>query len=170
MPNRSGAEAAQSLLTELRRAFSCVSGDVLIDARRNQSEEHPRTVFLPRRTAPLGGRAGFDLVVSHEYTVERGPSARSEWSARTLGYRYALNLHDGPELLAFHWHPDDPNPIKFPHLHLSAGAQVQFAALARAHIPTGLVELKDALRMAIEDLGVRPLRPDWSNVLSALPQ
>jgi hypothetical protein len=40
-------------------------------------------------------------------------------------------------------------------------------ALARAHVPSGAVLLEDVLRLAIEDLGVRPARADWSDVLDA---
>ena len=82
-----------------------------------------------------------------------------------MAYRYHLSLRNGPELLPFHWHPEDFNPVKIPHLHLSAGAQVRFLALAGAHIPTGLVTLQDVLQFAIEDLGVVPLRRDWPEVL-----
>ena len=42
-----------------------------------------------------------------------------------------------------------------------------FAPLARAHIPTGTVQLFDVLRFGIADLGVRPLRADWRDILSA---
>jgi hypothetical protein len=114
----------------------------------------------------LSGRPALALDISHQYTVEHDPAEPGLWSARTFAYRYVLFLRGGPELVAYHWHPEDPNPIKTPHLHLSAGAQVQFAALAQAHLPTGLVPLHDVLRLAIQDLGARPLRPDWFQVLS----
>lgn len=170
MPYRTAAEAAQTLLADLRRAVSCVSADVLIDARRHQTAQHPRTIFLPRRAAPLSGQPPLMLEVSHEYGVAEYPAGRGWWSVHTRAYRYVLYLRDGAELLAFHWHPDDPNPVKFPHLHLSAGAQVGFAPLTRAHLPTGPIELHEVLRLTIEDLGVRPLRSDWSDILSQPPQ
>ena len=52
-----------------------------------------------------------------------------------------------------------------PHLHLGAGAEVGRRDLASAHLPTGLITLEDLFRLAITDLGVRPLRRDWSEIL-----
>lgn len=163
---RNPAEAVQAFLDDLQLAVSCVTRDVLIHARPDDVLAQMRTTFLPRRPVPLSGRPPLGLEVSQFYCVEEDALAPETWTVRTAGYRFHLRLREGPELLAYHWHPDDPNPVKIPHLHLSAGAQVQFDALARAHIPTGPVQLHDVLRLAIEDLGVRPLRPDWANVLA----
>jgi hypothetical protein len=38
--------------------------------------------------------------------------------------------------------------------------------LTRAHLPTGLINLADLLRLAVEDFQVRPLRSDWGVVLA----
>jgi len=113
----------------------------------------------------MTGQPSLALDASALYRSEQR-TADHTWAVRAAGYRYQLYLAASVELLAYHWHPEDPNPVKSPHLHLSAGAQVGFVALARAHIPTGLVSLADVLRFAIEDLGVRPLRPDWPAILA----
>lgn len=167
---RTPTEAAEAFRNALQLALSCVTRDVLSRGSHYTPAELPHAVFLPRRPVPLRGQPPLALEVSQRYLVEEDPTEPGTWTARTLAYRHQPYLRDGPELLAFHWHPEDPNPVKNPHLHLSAGAQVQFAALARAHIPTGLIQLQDVLRLAIQDLGVRPLRPDWSEVLSQPPQ
>lgn len=65
------------------------------------------------------------------------------------------------EFLAFHWHPQ--SRVSWPHLHVRAGVE---PALATAHIPTGRVPLEDIVRMLIDDLGARPLRDDWRDVLA----
>jgi hypothetical protein len=54
-----------------------------------------------------------------------------------------------------------------PHLHLGAGAAEGRLRpdLAGAHLPTGHIALQDVLRLAIAELGVRPTRPDWDDVL-----
>jgi hypothetical protein len=124
-----------------------------------------RAIFFARPPVRLRGAEPLALEVTHLYRVE-DPTSTGDWTTRTIGYRYQLYLPNETELLAFHWHPEDPNPVKFPHLHLSAGAQLGFPALARAHIPTGPVSLQAVLRFAIEDLGVRPLRADWPEILS----
>ena len=169
MQYRSPAEAVRALSDTLQLALSCVTRDVLVRGSRHSPADIPHVVFLPRRPVPLSGRLPLALEVSHAYVVDAAPTAPGAWSVRTLAYRYQLLLRDGPELLAYHWHPEHPNPIRFPHLHLSAGAQVQFSALARAHLPTGLVQLNEVLRLAIADLGIRPLRADWSDILSRPP-
>jgi hypothetical protein len=74
-------------------------------------------------------------------------------------------LGNDRELLAYHWNPTGPEQKRFPHLHLSAAAEVGNRALTRAHIPTGEVSLGDVVRLFIEELGVRPRRADWRTVL-----
>jgi hypothetical protein len=116
----------------------------------------------------MGGQP-LALGVAFRYVIETGSAVPSSWVASIVAYRYQLYVQDGPELLAYHWHPEDPNPVKIPHLHLGAGAQVGFASLGDAHLPTGVVQLAGVLRLSIEEFGVRPLRPDWADVLSATP-
>lgn len=57
--------------------------------------------------------------------------------------------------------------MDFPHLHLGAGSGVSREGLQKAHIPTGRVELEDVLLMAIRELGVRPRRDDWQEILGS---
>jgi hypothetical protein len=61
------------------------------------------------------------------------------------------------EIIAFHWHPDGQSPVTHPNLHISAGAQLGYAQLQNAHVPTGHINLQDVLRFAITDLGIEPL-------------
>ncbi len=116
----------------------------------------------------LSGQLPLSLEIFAAHDELEDPLNPGTWIARTLGYRYQLALREGPELLAFHWHPQEPNPIKFPHVHIGAAAQSGFAPLARAHIPTGIVPLHNVLRFAIQDLAVRPLRRDWQAILSSM--
>jgi hypothetical protein len=46
-------------------------------------------------------------------------------------------------------------------MHLGAAAELGFAALGRAHLPTGRIGLEDAIR----DLGAEACRDDWRDVL-----
>jgi hypothetical protein len=84
---------------------------------------------------------------------------------RIAGYQYALYDADDREILAYHWHPEGSSHVTAPHLHLGAGAEVGRRDLASALPPTGQITLEDVLRFAITDLGVRPLRRDWSEIL-----
>ena len=63
------------------------------------------------------------------------------------------------------WNPGAPEQKSFPHLHLSAAAEVGNRALSRAHVPTGEVRLADVVRLLIEELGIRPRRTDWRTAL-----
>jgi hypothetical protein len=82
-----------------------------------------------------------------------------------VGYQYTLRDIDGREIIAYHWHPEGRSHVTTPHIHLGPGAEMGRRDLARAHLPTGQVMLEDVLRFAITELGVRPLRRDWSEVL-----
>ena len=70
------------------------------------------------------------------------------------------------EVLLYHWHPRGNSPVATPHLHLEQGAQVGRTEIRDAHLPTGDVSMEAILRVLIEEMGVRPLRPDWDAVLT----
>jgi hypothetical protein len=82
----------------------------------------------------------------------------------TTGYLYQLRAGER-ELLAYHWHPRGLSPHTDPHMHLGAAAELGFADLGTAHLPTGRIGLEHVLRLAIRDLGVEPRRGDWREVL-----
>ena len=113
--------------------------------------------------ARLRGDRPLDFLVLVEYAIEEAASDLARWTTRMAGYRFELRHADGPTLLAYHWHPTGVSPITFPHLHI--GGSVRSVDLSKAHLPTGHVSLQDVLRFAIADLGVLPLRNDWSAVL-----
>lgn len=85
---------------------------------------------------------------------------------RVLNYFYHLYAGDENELIAFHWHPGRKSQPDFPHLHVtSRPGPVRIER--KHHVPTGYVSLQAVIRFAIEELGVRPRRPDWGQVLDA---
>ncbi|MGI8554568.1 MAG: hypothetical protein ACR2PL_27820 [Dehalococcoidia bacterium] len=127
--------------------------------------EQPHAAFFRDNPIDLQGEPRLALSVVHRYRTVEEASPRRQWSVQTAGYYDDLRFVGGPELVAYHWHPDPPNIITTPHLHLSGGARVGFAPLAAAHVPTGQIGLDDLLRLAIRDLGVRPLRSDWLAIL-----
>lgn len=86
---------------------------------------------------------------------------------RATAYLFAIGDDSGRELIAYHWHPQGPSRVTGPHLHVHADIQLGSAWLPKAHLPTGTVALQDVLRLAIEELGVEPLRDDWQAVLEA---
>lgn len=93
--------------------------------------------------------AAQDFVVEHDGT---------EFRVRTRGYIYAVwpSEVSGGRFLSWHWHP--PKPSR-PHVHI--------ADRSTGHIPSGRVTFESVVRYLIEELGVRPARSDWDDVLMA---
>lgn len=81
-------------------------------------------------------------------------------------YYWTLSEIDGQELLGYHWHPEGASHETAPHLHLGAALRLGRTDLLKAHLPTGQVHLPAIVRLAIQDLGVRPRRSDWAAVLA----
>ncbi len=82
----------------------------------------------------------------------------------TVGYYYQFLGEDSAELIRFEWHPER-GTAGYPHLHIH-GRSADRIITDRTHIPSGRVSLASVVRFAIEELGVRPLRPDWATVLA----
>lgn len=87
-----------------------------------------------------------------------------------MGYIYqveAIRNELPAEVVAFHWHPEPEQLVRFPHVHLGYGAGDLQHGLDKAHIPTGQLAIADIIRFAITELGVEPLRVDWEELLAA---
>jgi hypothetical protein len=97
------------------------------------------------------------------YRLDAPPAAERAWWVSTVGYEFRLSYRDEHEILAYHWHPAGNSPVVIPHLHI--GGQTTPIDLSKAHLPTGHITLIAVLRLAIADLGVQPLRPDWGTIL-----
>ena len=119
-----------------------------------------------------GERLGF--VVRSEFLVAPTIDVSDLYEARTVGYWYQILDREGRELLAYHWHPEGVSPVVTPHVHMSHArwtiapeGSARGPALADLHLPTVAVALADVVRRLITDLGARPRRPDWDDVLRA---
>jgi hypothetical protein len=101
----------------------------------------------------------------HTYELGQRQGDPGSLNAIATGYFYQLRERAGPEIIAFHWHPNQRNQPDFPHLHLrSRSGSVEIDR--KNHVPTGQVSLQSVVRFAIVELGVRPLRSDWEAVLA----
>lgn len=166
---RNPYQAVQDFRSTLQRSVSCVTASVLTVRSvegYGAGSEHAlvlgdvEAVRLPGADVALSIRAYARVRESGD-----DEAAASPWRADLVAYFYTLEERGGPEILAYHWHPDSRSPITFPHLHLETGARVGREELQRAHVPTGRVELEDVLLMAIREFGVRPRRDDWAKIL-----
>ncbi len=162
---RNPYQAVQSYRSSLQRAVSCVTSSVILVGSTQgyrPGSEH-RLVLGPEEAVRLPGA---DLSLSVQvFAWVSEPAGQAPWTVSPFGYYYALRESEGPEIVAYHWHPGRRSPIDFPHLHLGAGSGVSREELQKAHIPTGRVELEDVLLMAIREFGVRPRRDDWQEIL-----
>lgn len=113
-------------------------------------------------TVRLRGESQIGLSVIEEYEIHQAPDGG--WQTRVVAYLYAIE-QAGSELLAYHWHPRGRSAITRPHLHVRADIKIGERWLGKVHLPTGSVELEDVVALAIEELGVEPLREDWEQLL-----
>ena len=128
--------------------------------------DEPHVVTLGRgRPVRLRGDGRVSLSLIHAYRIIEDPGPRGPYRCSTASYYYGLDDEDGREVFVFQWHPAGRSPVTWPHLHLGAGAEVGRLDVANAHLPTGRVALEEVLRLAIDELGVEPLRSNWREVL-----
>jgi hypothetical protein len=104
------------------------------------------------------------LTVKMLYRVTEVEGDRGPCKVSTAAYYYALHDARQRELIAFHWHPEAEGP-KEPHLHIYAPSNV-IDLLAKVHLPSGRIALEQFLRFLIQELEVKPVRPDWDRILS----
>jgi hypothetical protein len=158
---RSRSQAAGDFVDSLQQIVSGVTNSVLRLSHGGYGPDPgPHKITFPRGPAEIDSSPEMVLKVSHWYYITETAEPAGTWRVHTASYYYGLELVDGPEIIAYHWHPEGQSQVTWPHLHLEAGAQVGFDRLAGIHLPSGRVALEEIIRMAI-GLGARPLRNDW---------
>lgn len=131
-------------------------------------QEHRLTL---RRADAVRLRASvrLDFFLSQTFRINPITADNCHWDVEVSGYNYTFEVqrpHMAPhELIAFHWHPDHNQRVRFPHVHLGYGAGELRHGLDKAHIPTGRLTIADIVRFAITELGVEPMRGDWAEIL-----
>jgi hypothetical protein len=90
-----------------------------------------------------------------------------ECAVRTESYTYEiLDSGSGNDLFCFHWEPH--STVKYPHVHLGFAAKGHGLPIDnKAHIPSGRVAVEDIVTFLVSDLGVKPLKEDWADILAA---
>lgn len=149
-------------VSTLQRAVSCVTRAVLIVSRAEPTV--PSLVRFSERLVSLQGADRLSISLLHAVEVRKEPADKGAGRVRSLGYWYQIYQRDGSEVIAFHWHPEPPATVPFPHLHVD-GRSAAPTFDRRRHVPTGRVSLEAVVRFAIAELDVRPLRDDWQRVL-----
>lgn len=150
----------------IQTVVSCVTPAVVLITGHQPPGPHSLS-FSPHDTPVRLHGTGLprvSLAINHRYVIEQAHDRGESWLASVIGYEYQL-FAESKALLAFHWHPYGRSAVVDPHVHVSADAG--WINLKKLHIPTGPVARAAAVRCAITELGVLPLRPDWRAVLAA---
>lgn len=173
MTNRRIAEAAEDYCNTIRRLLACITKAQFINVSGQSSDRWPRTLFAVNGPVRLEteeySQANFKLQFSHGYQMVPSENRR-RLQSRVTGYTYSFRHDDegGQEFLAYHWNPDPGQSVRYPHLHLEAGAGIGMVQLQKAHIPTGFIGIPELVALAIDGLGVKPLKDDWRAILEEL--
>lgn len=164
MPASSPAEAVELYRGAVARAVSCLTR-AHIDvgsAYARPDVPHP-LVMAGGDPVALRGERQLTLSVGEECRVVEGGDGG--WVVRTTSYFYAIGQQRAGELFAYHWHPRGRGTVVHPHVHVNADARGDFGWVGKIHLPTGPVALRQVILLAIEELGVMPLRDDWRAVV-----
>jgi hypothetical protein len=162
LAGRRPALAVQAFLEQLQLAVSSVT-HMPLRATAYEPGLPGAVIFPPPRGLPLPGHGDWYLTLAINYAITRGEGERGAWAVRTTSYYYELLQPAERRIVAYHWHPQPPNRVKLPHLHVPQHTAP--VDLSRVHLPTPRVALEAILRLAIDELGVEPIRDDWRAVL-----
>lgn len=158
-------------------AIRCIAPGTLLASSERSYEVGREYVIVLNRADPLQLRVAptISLSLGQKFRVVQEVAA-PQWHYRvqTTEYWYQLATDGGVEIVAFHWTPEatEVGQRAYPHLHLgpamlSRTAPIFPGTFHKKHLPTGRVSVGGIVRFAIEELGVPPLRPDWSTILGA---
>lgn len=170
MAGKTPKEAVDKFKGSLQRTFSCITKVVLDNRGQNQPSDpsgEPYGITLGTGLpVNLGKGTELSIEVRQHYRVVPNPDPHGPWQVQTAAYYYTLKESEGPEILSYHWHPEQRGGTLSPHLHLKAGARVGRPELTKAYVPTGRVMAEDFVQLLIEHFGVRPLKKNWRKALA----
>ena len=99
------------------------------------------------------------------YRIVEAKGEHGPVKVTTTAYYYSIENKDKKELVAYHWHPEGTS-IPFPHIHVGKGViEDKVHTLQEKHFPTGRIALEQVLALAVEEFGVRPIKPEWKAIL-----
>lgn len=176
MAGRNPYEAVTNFLEPLNLAVSMFTRDQLSlspGGRHPRAEEDPpHSVILNRgQLSRLRRDPALGLLLALHYDIVEAKGELGPWKTTCTKYEYAFHWWDDPqrELLAFHWHPEDPS-VDWPHVHLKAEVLHENAPFTgrKLRLPTGRISVEYVLQMAVMEMGAEALDPDrWDEVLRA---
>jgi len=161
LAGKSPHQAVRNCLAPLSLAVSCVTHDVLV-ASGSDLDKVESLTLNKGSPSKLKSNPILFLTVKMLYRVTEITGEKGPWKVSTAAYYYGIHDRHQSEILSYHWHPQTER--NYPHIHLHSGSSV-IRALQGIHLPTGRVSLEQVLRLLIEEMKVKPIRPDWNKVL-----
>lgn len=175
MAGKSPFEAYRNFQDSLNETLSCVTAGRLSVPSVSDFEtdfEYSIVLNYGRPVTDLRGYHQLTLSVLQRFVIqmtddeERGP-----YKVRTNMYVYQVATRAEEELFAYHWTPEEDEYLYrvHPHLHIGAVSITGDAPIPnfpKLHLPTARVSLESIIRLLIEDLGVRPRRDAWREILT----
>src|SRR5690348_15398844 len=120
MAGRTPPEAIESFADPLRRVVACVTKSQFVINRKGS----PMTLALNSGDPVKLPGSPFSLELQHHFRVVEAEGELGPYKVQTAAYYYVIHEHSGPEIIAYHWHPEGLSHITTPHLHLEHGAKV----------------------------------------------
>lgn len=161
-------EAVNNYRDPLKEVVKCVTDPILLFSKRGGYQVGDEYTLTLREGDPVR-LTGTNIAISISQYFRPIKDERKDYGpyrVSTTAYYYTVEDVNGPEVLAYHWHPEAPNSKTLhPHVHLQQGAQVKRQELAGEHLPTGRVAVEDFIRLLIELFGVTPRNANWRAVL-----
>ena len=161
MPGKTPREAVKAYIEPLQKNIAIVCSGVL---RVNNYDllDNISVLTLPD-PALLNGPADLLFSFLQQYKIIKDPQ-NGPYRVTTRYFKYAVEAEDGLEIFGYHWHPEGPSPIIFPHLHIGRGCGIGSPeVVGKAHFPTGRVAFEDVIRFLIDEF-VKPDRTLWQEL------
>lgn len=159
-----------------RDAIRCIAHGSLITSQVRRYRVNEVNVLILNSSDPVPLRsspaiflsAGQRFRIVEDEIIDDGP-----YRVHTVEYWYLFALDDDREMLTFHWTPEvqpKSGQKTYPHIHvgealLAPDTPIFPTTFHKKHVPSGRVSVESIVRFAIEELGVSPLKPDWSEIL-----
>lgn len=154
-------KAVEGLVRDLQLAASCITKDVLVPIVAPKDD----TVAISFGGRSARARVGTGGWAAVDMRVKPARISRNLWHVHTVYYAFSVfpDERERRELLCYHFHPE--SSTSGPHLHVNAEATWR-SDLRRSHLATSRVTVEQFVEFLIRELGVRPKRSDWSEILT----
>lgn len=147
MARKTPKEAADNFVDFVKETLSCITSHYL--NAYPQSSKLYKLFYEPYAEISARGGSKYRLSVTQVFRVIPHPGLEGQYKANTQEYSYRLlaGPGDDTEMLAYHWHPQEPG-VSYPHLHIKESKRI--------HFPTSRVCLEDFVSLLMRDYHIRP--------------